>query len=1646
MNQEDLTHTFSDQNKFPGIYRGVVIWNDDPTVHGRIKVFVPGVYSDKYYTQPANLPWARPLSPSFGGGAPNPNNNDKHVLNDEVGWCSVPHHGTMETGSQVFVFFENENINFPVYFGVAQSQEGWFSEHPNQHCFRSDNVRVRIDENVKDSRSTCKFNSYNTYNSEVSKKNLERDCARYGWIFNKDEGNIEQLETRIDIEIEATKMNAVNLNIHGNVNMHIDGDWFVEHFGNKYEYHEGDTYIKHKGQTYIEEEGHRRKVHKGNYSLEHNGNTVENQEGDTLITRTGTYWDQIDNDVTHMYNGNYKIKINGNDDEIVRNDKIVDIGNGLHMNVIDNANMVIGGHLAVNVDTHIDLDIKDNFEIHSKTGNIVLKTDGDFELMKNGAITAEGFKNLGTRGNIQLISTFGNVNIQCIKNDAIANFNTRMTVIPWNPDFVREIKENAGSFPDFSALNAALKGMNFSTDISTLGDFTQLMKDAQDLLIYDGLPVFLPSKMIIQNPNVTSPKNADDLSWIPLFRGEVTDWRNIQDDVMWKLPGRTIGNINIETWSGDINIKTESELGCAGNVNITAIENIGTFNGYRIGTINFKSQGKERIYPDPRDLFLDSDFYQKNAGKLNIFKHSTNPSKAGRVLPDACKSLEKSSGYEFKFYGTNYDNFYNTYAMNVATQGFTLPVTKVITQKCNDLKKQDPPRLGCPKCVGDYLLGIPGMPEKYFENENLVEIRGGYHVYGFQRLNPKDPCNTRGVFNIAAGEYDKISIGDGHAIANLFMERDFGTTKIGGVTFNGNGDMKVDIGKNYFRTINNLREKAKTTECYKVVETPLDFSIPSNLQEVLNVMKQKYEASPAQYIQQGKQITLEPTRGPKTYEAAGGFKSLDYMYSPKFEEGGFIYEHIKSTGEEQLVSEIEDKRIFVDYGFDFERAKDLINSKDVSKIESNVKEGGEFTYIINRGADYEMHSGGNSRWFQVRCYDPGGATHVEISANFNDHKFKLNDRSGHWVKSHEYHDQGFVWWDDEKFDSDLVHHFPDSEYDIESKEVDRIWSEIATEKKHHSWSKYGNHIKASKHIEYNPPTNRCGSMHLVVPGGEDLVDSVPLLWQHKKGAGVKVSRNRIVTANQINKHHFSLNSANCGKNQNIETSEIWNALTHIYQTTTKTAGKNLFDEQYYTSDVNRHAITYKAAVNTDILTLNSDHVVFTPNEEPSGYYMLDSKFKKPVVDFVLRAGNVMKREMIGNQQYFNYEPPILNQSWQHSNYSNNFEVSQNGFPQNSYKVLNGTNTMWPSEGSTPESAKYVTNEMIMSNGGNGDTEAVAAFNVTYYNPAITGGVSGTPTLPLSSNNIFYFTNGINNKTSPALNSIRVNNGNYTDTAYNTVALENGSTNISGANIIRVDNNGGVEPISLTNSITLNNDRGLANIILSDHYDKEDPTHEPKDAIISEYALHRLSKQSEGDIIAQSPSGIFIYDEKYVNASKYAIKNTNLTIDSDSVKARFKVVDANANELALKTNSMKVDSKDYVLTTRSMKNNGSNVEIQGESMSILGREITMNKVIATGTFTGHLDGSMNGVPMVAGLIALPSPVPGVAMTLPDGPSTSFTLSEPEAPVAGMLVPTPQENKQSNVSEKKSLSIISKTKAFIKKFIDIELSLLDAMNGR
>lgn len=157
-----------------------------------------GIYPDEYNSSPELLPWAEPAM-SIAGGAW----TDENGYFAETGWCSAPHDGQglgPDQGAQVFVFFEAGDVNKPVYFAAAQSGPGWLAEHPNQHVFQSDNIKVRIDENPDDERSTCKYLAYNDNNSQIA---IE-ECKR-----NKD----GKLKTRLDIEIEASKINAVNLNI-----------------------------------------------------------------------------------------------------------------------------------------------------------------------------------------------------------------------------------------------------------------------------------------------------------------------------------------------------------------------------------------------------------------------------------------------------------------------------------------------------------------------------------------------------------------------------------------------------------------------------------------------------------------------------------------------------------------------------------------------------------------------------------------------------------------------------------------------------------------------------------------------------------------------------------------------------------------------------------------------------------------------------------------------------------------------------------------------------------------------------------------------------------------------------------------------------------------------------------------------------------------------------------------------------------------------------------------------------------------------------------------------------------------------------------------------------------------------------------------
>lgn len=89
--------------RLSGFYRGQVLQHLNG---GKCKVFVPGVYPDRCANDPDSLPDAEQAAPLFGG------------TNRGNGMFSYPNIDTI-----VWVFFENEDQNRPVYFAATLGGE-----------------------------------------------------------------------------------------------------------------------------------------------------------------------------------------------------------------------------------------------------------------------------------------------------------------------------------------------------------------------------------------------------------------------------------------------------------------------------------------------------------------------------------------------------------------------------------------------------------------------------------------------------------------------------------------------------------------------------------------------------------------------------------------------------------------------------------------------------------------------------------------------------------------------------------------------------------------------------------------------------------------------------------------------------------------------------------------------------------------------------------------------------------------------------------------------------------------------------------------------------------------------------------------------------------------------------------------------------------------------------------------------------------------------------------------------------------------------------------------------------------------------------------------------------------------------------------
>lgn len=102
-------------NMYNGMVRGTVINNDDTENNrGRCKVYIPGIYPEKFKENNGELlPWAEPCQPLFCGGGGNYHNN---------GTFQCP-----DIGSTVWLFFENNDIQRPIMFGQTTDYEGKFA-------------------------------------------------------------------------------------------------------------------------------------------------------------------------------------------------------------------------------------------------------------------------------------------------------------------------------------------------------------------------------------------------------------------------------------------------------------------------------------------------------------------------------------------------------------------------------------------------------------------------------------------------------------------------------------------------------------------------------------------------------------------------------------------------------------------------------------------------------------------------------------------------------------------------------------------------------------------------------------------------------------------------------------------------------------------------------------------------------------------------------------------------------------------------------------------------------------------------------------------------------------------------------------------------------------------------------------------------------------------------------------------------------------------------------------------------------------------------------------------------------------------------------------------------------------------------------
>lgn len=408
---------------FPGNYRAIVEDNEDPLDIGRVRVRILGIHSlDVTETPVDHLPWAEPCLAMYYSGGKNLNNKtgkdtDRYKPMGGDNFIPPPRHSDDLTisfvdniqkedgtggiftvprkGSQVWLFFENNDHTRPQYWSLASKKSDWVEQKKKlinviktkkeNVKYWQDNIEPLIDKEIHNGKFTA------TQNAKVKTTNEKPKIE----IFNIDDiDNYHITSYTSPGGITHITVNKDNLEKH---------------------------YIVHKGTIeYIEHNG-QRKIMIGNNEFRDNGNVGKANDLENLVANNyelhigGDFEIFVKKSKSVQIEGDYQVNVNKNVGIVSRdgNVNIVVERGDVNIDTGGNANMNIKGSAQIHVEKDIIAKVegKSTIEIGGKTS---IKCNSDISIESDANISFKAGKNLNFEsGSTMNVTSKGGTSFKC---------------------------------------------------------------------------------------------------------------------------------------------------------------------------------------------------------------------------------------------------------------------------------------------------------------------------------------------------------------------------------------------------------------------------------------------------------------------------------------------------------------------------------------------------------------------------------------------------------------------------------------------------------------------------------------------------------------------------------------------------------------------------------------------------------------------------------------------------------------------------------------------------------------------------------------------------------------------------------------------------------------------------------------------------------------------------------------------------------------------------------------------------------------------------------------------------------------------------------------------------------------------------------